>query len=471
MNAGVLKTESAPQAPALQSFESHWRALSLRESGEFARSGESWSSQRLRAAREEAMRRFLQLGLPTSRDESWRYTNLRSLAAQDYALGAAPALGAGEIRSWLDPAGRLPTLLIVNGYFVADVDAKSSGPLLTSIKDLKIRRLRDLSQVEWESAARRFPAFSDGERHRWALLNTALFSDGLHVEISGQIATPLLVLYATTEAGPNTAVHPRLMIEAAPGSRATIIEHHLDGAGGADAQARTTLCNSVTRVALGTRAELEHYRVFSTGPAAMHFDTLDVRQGEASRCRQFTVVQGGALVRATLEAHLEARGSSLDSYALLVGHESRHVDCVNLAAHAAPDTQSRQTARAIASGDSRVIFNSTVRVDAGARNADSQQSCRGLLLSAQAEIDSRPQLEIHTDEVKCSHGATTGRLDPDMLFYLLSRGLDRETAQSLLVFAFLADVLTSMQLPEARAAIENALITQLPDSQLLRSFR
>ena len=164
-------------------------------------------------------------------------------------------------------------------------------------------------------------------------------------------------------------------------------------------------------------------------------------------------------------------GACLDSYSLLVGHEERHVDCVNIATHGAPDTRSRQTARAIASGTSRVIFNSKVVVEAGAVHAESQQSCRGLLLSPTAEIDSRPQLEIHADEVKCAHGATTGRLDPDMLFYMLSRGLDRETAQSLLVYAFLADVLTGMSVPSARAAIENALIAQLPDSQVLRKFR
>ena len=154
-----------------------------------------------------------------------------------------------------------------------------------------------------------------------------------------------------------------------------------------------------------------------------------------------------------------------------MGHEDRHIDCVNVVTHAAPDTHSNQTARAIASDVSRVIFNSKVIVNAGAVHAQSQQSCRGLLLSPTAEIDTRPQLEIHADEVKCAHGATTGRLDPDMLFYMLSRGLDRDTAQSLLVYAFLADVLTGMSVASARAAIENALIAQLPDSQTLRKFR
>jgi Fe-S cluster assembly protein SufD len=146
------------------------------------------------------------------------------------------------------------------------------------------------------------------------------------------------------------------------------------------------------------------------------------------------------------------------------------VDCVNIATHAAPDTRSRQTARAIATGESRVVFNSKVIVRAGAVRSESAQSCRGLLMSPDAEIDTRPQLEIHADEVKCAHGATTGRLDPDMLFYLLSRGLDRATAQSLLVYAFLADVLTGMP-ASTRAAVDAALIGQLPGSDLLEKFR
>jgi Fe-S cluster assembly protein SufD len=227
----------------------------------------------------------------------------------------------------------------------------------------------------------------------------------------------------------------------------------------------------VTRIDLHKDAQLEHYRVFSSGSEATHIDSLDVRQDQGSRCSQFTIVLGGGLVRTTLESQLNRAGASLDSYSLLVGHGARHADCVNVVTHAAPDTRSRQTARAIASGTSRVVFNSKVVVCPGAIHADSQQSFRGLLLSPNAEIDSRPQLEIHADEVKCAHGATVGRLDPDMLFYMLSRGLDREAAQSLLVFAFLSDVLTGMSVASARTAIENALIVQLPDSQTLQKFR
>jgi Fe-S cluster assembly protein SufD len=325
--------------------------------------------------------------------------------------------------------------------------------------------LKDLSRLDPKLMMRFLEPLSDAEQQRWTLLNTALFLDGLHIKITDRVPVPLLILHVATADGADNIAFPRLIIEAAPGASATIIEHHV-GQG-----AHTPLNNSTTNIILGRDAQIEHYRVYATGAGATHLDSLNIRQDQDSRCKQFTIALGGGLVRATLDVQLDAPGASLDSYALLVGHEQRHVDCVNIVAHNAPRTRSNQTARAIASDESRVIFNSKVIVGAGAVNAQSQQSCRGLLLSPNAEIDTRPQLEIHADEVKCAHGATTGRLDPDMLFYMLSRGIDRDTAQSLLVFAFLADVLTGMSVASARAAIEGALIVQLPDSQILQKFR
>ncbi|GAC1310063.1 MAG: hypothetical protein NVSMB10_17580 [Steroidobacteraceae bacterium] len=306
---------------------------------------------------------------------------------------------------------------------------------------------------------------SDADQARWALLNTALFVDGLYLRIDGPAAAPLVIRHVLTADADDAVAHPRIIIDARPGSSATIIEHYVQPG------EHAPLCNSATHIIAGADCAIEHYRVFATGARAEHIDSLNIRQDAGSRVKQFTIALGGGLVRASLEADLREPAADLHSYSLLVGHEARHVDCVNIVTHNTRDTSSRQTARAIASGTSRVIFNTKVVVNAGAVHADSRQSCRGLLLSPTAEIDTRPQLEIHADEVKCAHGATTGRLDPDMLFYMLSRGLDRETAQSLLVYAFLADVLTDMSVPAARAAIEEALITQLPNSKLLTEFR
>jgi Fe-S cluster assembly protein SufD len=427
----------------------------------FAAQWETRPADSLSPVREQAMQRFLKLGLPSSRDETWRYTNLRSLAAQSFV--DAPRRIHGEIEpnaslSLLDKADRAASLLMVNGYPIMPM---ADG----LINGIEVYSLREVARVDPNTLLRFMEPLSDADQQRWALLNTALFVDGLYLKITARVSVPLVILHVATGDGANNIAYPRIIIEAAPGCGATIIEHHV-------AQGEhTPLSNSSTHIALMRDAQIEHYRVFATGAGAAHLDSLDIRQDRDSQCKQFTIVLGGGMVRTTLEARLNEPGASLDSYSLLVGHEDRHVDCVNFVTHAAPETRSNQTARAIASDASRVILNSKVIVNAGAVHAQSQQSCRGLLLSPTAEIDTRPQLEIHADEVKCAHGATTGRLDPDMLFYMLSRGLDRDTAQSLLVYAFLADVLTGMSVASARTAIENALIAQLPDSQTLRKFR
>jgi Fe-S cluster assembly protein SufD len=433
-------------SPALRSFAAQWQTR---------------PADPLSPVREQAMQRFLKLGLPSLRDETWRYTDLRSLAAQSFV--DAPRKIRGEIEpnaslSLLDENERAASLLMINGYpTMPAADGLING--------IEIYSLREVVRIDPDTLLRFLEPVSDADQQRWDLLNTALFVDGLYLKITTRVPMPLVILHVATGDGDNNIAYPRIIIEATPGSSATIIEHHV-------AQGEhTPLSNSNTHIALRQDAQIEHYRVFATGAGATHLDSLKIRQDRDSRCKQFTIVLGGGMVRATLDSRLGQPGALLDSYSLLVGHEDRHVDCVNTVTHAAPDTRSNQTARAIASDASRVIFNSKVIVNAGAVHAQSQQSCRGLLLSPTAEIDTRPQLEIHADEVKCAHGATTGRLDPDMLFYMLSRGLDRDTAQSLLVFAFLADVLTGMSVDSARAAIENALITQLPDSQTLRKFR
>jgi Fe-S cluster assembly protein SufD len=446
-------TSAAPgPSPALRSFEAAWAD----------RSGDP-----LQAWRGPAMQRFLELGLPTTREESWRYTNLRRLGARSFvppadrgATPTAPDAPAGAL-AWLGAAALLPTVLLVDGV-ARPTPAGLAAGLPAGID---VEPLCDYAARDPAAAARHLGWRPGSERQRWALLNTALFDGGLHVRIDAAAAQPLLVLHVSSARRADTVSHPRVVIETAPGSSAVIIELHV-----ADGEL-PVFCNSTTQIVLAAAARLDHYRVFATGPSATHVDTLDLRQAQGSLCRQFSVALGGGLVRMSLDAQLEETGAELQSHALLVGHGARHVDCVNTAIHAAPATRSRQTARAIASGTSRVVFNSKVVVDAGATHSESQQSCRALLLSPEAEIDTRPQLEIHTDEVKCAHGATTGRLDPDMLFYLLSRGIDRTTAQSLLVYAFLADVLTGMSVVELRGAVESALIAQLPDSRLLQAFR
>jgi Fe-S cluster assembly protein SufD len=436
--AGKAGAPMAATAPAaLRSFEALFRS----------REPDAWTPIRRRA-----FERFVELGLPTLRDESWRYTNLKPIANQSFVDAPADARVAEPDRRLVPGA---PTVVLLNGRPVQ----------VGSLNGITIRSLRDISRHDPNAVAPFLEDLADAEEARWALLNTALFVDGLHLRITGEVAEPIVILHVGSAERAGTASFARVIVEAEPGSSATVLQHHVQ------AGAEAPLANSATLLMLERGARVEHYRVFASGAGAVHLDSLQVRQRRDSECRQFTATLGGGLTRAWLDARLLEPGARIDSHALLSGRERRHVDCVNVVEHAARSTTSGQTARAIASGSSRVIFNSKVVVAAGASGSESRQSCRGLLLSPSAEIDSRPQLEIHTDEVKCAHGATTGRLDPNMLFYLLARGLDRATAQSLLVYAFLGDVLTGMSVASARGAIEESLIAELPDSHTLRNFR
>ncbi len=421
MSAALRPDTDRPRSAAMRSFEAQWLAH---------------SADPLHEWRGRSMDRFLALGLPSSREDSWGYTNLRGFAARSF---------------------------VENPSVIATRSA--NGAAAAGIEGLQVASLRQMARENPGVIAPHLMHASDVDMQRWALLNAALFTDGLYIKVSARVTTPLVLVHSSTGSAENGVCYPRVIIEAAPGCSATIIERHESGV------PHTALCNSVTQISLAADAQIEHYRVFNTHDEASHIDTLEIRQHRASRCKQFTVIEGGGLVRTNLEVHLQQPGAEFEGYALLVGHEARHVDCANIVRHDAPNTRSGQTARAIASGTSRVVFNSNVIVASGAPYTQSQQSSRGLLLSPTAEIDTRPQLEIHTDEVKCAHGATTGRLDPNMLFYLLSRGIDRATAQSLLVYAFLADVLTGMSSGETRAAIEADLIAQLPDGEVLREFR
>jgi Fe-S cluster assembly protein SufD len=182
------------------------------------------------------------------------------------------------------------------------------------------------------------------------------------------------------------------------------------------------------------------------------------------------VLLGSTLARASLQARLEERDAAIEVNTLALAPGGEYADAHSIVEHCAPATRSAERFRAAAGKGGRCVFNGRVIVHPDAAGSDSQQSSRGLLLAPGAEIDSRPQLEIHTDDVKCSHGATTGRLDPDMLFYLLSRGLDAETARALLIFAFLDDVVARMGLDAIRRHLESRIAAALPQAPVIREF-
>jgi Fe-S cluster assembly protein SufD len=228
--------------------------------------------------------------------------------------------------------------------------------------------------------------------------------------------------------------------------------------------------NGVVNIEVGRGAHVNHYRVQQMGSRSIWFDTLTATLAEDAKYQLHSVGLGALSARSTIELRLAGERAEVGIYAASVADRQQNQDTFVLVDHRVPRARSNQIFRGVAASRSRVAFNGKVVVRKEATGTDSQQSLRGLLAGPEAEIDVRPQLEIYTDDVKCSHGATAGKLDDNMLFYLLSRGLDPDTAQQLLKWAFLEDVVSRIEVPELRRQIETSLAGHLHETAVLKEL-
>jgi Fe-S cluster assembly protein SufD len=394
-------------------------------------------------------------GLPTSRDENWKYANMRPLERLRFAPAA--------VRPPLPESTELPAALagyaryvFVDGLFAPAL----SAPLEASRATITTLAAASGTDGAALSAVRADHKVSADER--FASLNAAFATDGAAIRVAAANAEPvrlevLFVASADAEAG---ASYPRLELRLDPGSELQLVERHLS------AGAAANFVNAAVSVDIGRGATCEHYRLQELGARAILFDTLSAVLAEEASYRLHGISTGAQSARSTLALRLAGERAELSLAVAALGDRQQVQDAFALVEHAAPRARTVQTFRGISAGRARVAFNGKIVVAKSARGTDSRQSLRGLLAGPEAEIDVRPQLEIYTDEVRCSHGATAGKLDENMLFYLLSRGLDRDSAQRLLKWAFLEDVIAQIAVPQLRRQIEARLAGQLHDEAL-----
>ena len=403
--------------------------------------------------RAAALHRVLEAGLPGLRDDAWRYTNLRPMAQARLASTAASDR-LSEARALLpDALADIPRFVFVNGRYAP---ALSADPALLAGAALVTASARGAA-----GSAMRSAASTADERFAW--LNDAFAVDVARLAVKGDVDVELLFLsLPSADAGAN---YPRLELHVTGGARLRLIERHLGGAGPA------SLVNAGVQVVLGRDATLEHLRLQACAPDALFIDSLVADVGAGARYALTQLNLGANSARNSLRVSLAGEGAALDLKGMSVAGGQRVLDTAIQVLHVARRTASTQTLRGIANDRSGVSFSSRVDVASSAGGADSRQSLKGLLGGAGAEVNLRPQLEISTDEVKASHGATTGALDDTMLFYLLSRGLDREVARRLLEWAFLEDVLAHIPLPALRRQIELATLERLGNTQALEALQ
>ena len=417
--------------------------------------------------RRRAFERFTALGFPTPRDEAWRFTNVAPIAGTAFAL-AAPAEREAAVADVAPHAatgvGAGQTLLFVNGSSVApasDLSALPAGVEVTSLADGlaadaggAVRQAVEAHLASGAGIGLKSEAFT--------ALNTALLRDGavVHVPANTVVEQPIQLLFVTSPppGGAPAMTHPRVLIVVGENAQVRLVESY--GGGGESAY----LTNAVTEVVAGPGAVVDHYKTVREGPAAYHIASMDVRLGRAARFSSHAVTLEGAIVRNDVQAHLDGEGVECTLNGLYLANGRRLVDNHTTIHHAQPHCSSHELYKGILDGEARAVFNGKIIVAIDAQKTDAKQSNKALLLSEDAQINTKPELEIFADDVKCTHGATVGQLDEDALFYLRARGLGLEQARNVLIHAFASDLLNRIAIAPIREQLEDLLLAQLPGS-------
>jgi len=424
--------------------------LTTRIAEEYAGAARALPSSGAAAARRRAaLTALTATGLPTSRDENWKYASLRALERLRFAPATAvqPAPAPAALPAVL---ADYPRYVFVDGVFAPAASAA------LGVTRARLAVGTDAPEAEQE------PNATPAGDERFALLNAA-FATGaaaIHVPAGGAKPACLELLFVASAASEAGASYPRLEVRLDPGARLILIERHVSAA------AAASFVTSAVTVGLAAHARLEHYRLQDLNARCLLFDTLSATLAHDAVYQLHGISTGAQAARSTLRVRLGGERAQLALAVAALGDRQQVQDCFALVEHAAPRGRTLQTFRGISAGRARVAFNGKIVVERSAPGTDSQQSLRGLLAGAEAEIDVRPQLEIYSDEVRCSHGATAGKLDENMLFYLLSRGLSPDAAQRLLKWAFLEDVIAQISVPQLRRQIEAHLAGQLRDDTL-----
>lgn len=407
--------------------------------------------------RRRAMGRFLELGLPTTRDESWKYTSLRDLAALGLSRPAAALPEAGSLEPMLlDPVW--PRIVLVNGRVAPELSAIAQGRAGALPVGVRIESLQSAPRESGVLIDEHLSKYAPIESDPFTALNTAMAEDAalIHVAQGVRLDTPIHVLHVTMPGDRPQACHPRVLLVAEPDARVCLVETFASLGPDAD-----TLTNAVSEIVVARGARVEHHRLIEQSSRSWHIGRIQVHQQGGSRFTTFVVPFGGRLVRTDIGAALAGSGCRCDLHGAYLLDAGEHVDNALHVEHASPDCDSRELFKGVLSGRSHGVFTGRILVKEGAQKTDAKQTNASLLLSDRARADARPQLEIFADDVKCTHAATIGQLDEQAIFYLRARGLTDQRARALMVRAFLGEVLDQIGPAPLRERVERLTFERL----------
>jgi len=430
---------SAPEASPFTAYRADYEAQSA---------APEW----LTALRSAGIAQFEKAGFPTMKDEDWHFTSVAPIAQSGFRAAGTPKVTPRDVKRFTFEHPDWHTIVFVNGRYSADLSSFAGedsglrvGSLAEAIRTGKGRPERHVSRIAPPSA------------NSFTALNAAFLSDGAFIEIPADTVAGKTVHLVFVSAGADSVSHPRNVIVAARHSRCSIVESYV----ALDESRYFT--NAVTEIQVGEGARVDHYKLQRESSAAFHVGTIQVHQAAASELHSFSFATGGALSRTNIYTTLDGEGASCTLNGLYLADGTQHVDHQTRIEHVQPNCPSREVYKGVLDGRSHGVFNGKVYVHPEAQKTDGKQSNNNLLLSPTARVDTKPQLEIFADDVKCTHGATVGRLDDNAMFYLNSRGIGPEAARTLLTYAFAADVLEMIELEPLRKALEEIVLARFTE--------
>lgn len=405
----------------------------------------------LAAERASAMTQFLETGFPTRRDESWKYTSLFGLsqATFEFSDSVSSYLTKEDVQSYLlDP--NCHSLVFLDGQFSVELSSLNDLPKGVHVSALK-------KALKEENSTARAALLSDKPDDSLSALNLALFNDGayIHVDKNTKVDKPIQLLFITQRS--NLAHNHRNLISLAEGASAQVIERYVS-------LCEDTYFNNVrTQIMTAEKSQLQYYKCIEEGKLGQHIADCKMQQASESQIDAFSFALSGALVRSDINQHLDAEKVQCHLHGLYVAKGKEHIDHHTKLYHAKPNCSSREIYKGIITDKARAVFNGIIEVAIDAQKTDADLQNNNLLLSKTAEVDTKPQLEIYADDVKCAHGATIGQLDENELFFLRARGISEPEARQLLLHAFANEIAARIEDATIRQAIQKQIDIALAD--------
>lgn len=399
-----------------------------------------------------ALAKFDQLGFPTVRNEEWKYSNTKELISASYNFNLANTIGQAELEDLKIPSQEANILYFINGHYAPELSR-----LVSSSEQVIIDSLHDAYKKDPVLVNSFFNELTADENDAFTELNTAFAHDGvfIHVPDNQIVAQPVILRFISDARSQNVGSQPRNIIAVGRNAQVKLAEAYRT------LGSERSFTNTVTEIHVAEEAIVEYYKVQNESENAYHVGTTQVRMLDRSHFYSGTVTLNGRFTRNNLNIIIDGEHCDAHMYGLYFPDGTQHVDNHTTADHRKPNSQSNELYKGILRDKSKGVFNGKIFVRPDAQKTNAFQSCKNIVLSAEATMNTKPQLEIYADDVKCSHGTTTGQIDEEALFYMRSRGISQKEAMSLLMYAFCADVVSQIKIDSIREYLEGVIAEKL----------